>query len=52
MEGPTILVMNHIYNRQMSYMSGEMMCRATGLTMNNYTIFGELVAVLLIVSHI
>jgi hypothetical protein len=29
MEGPTILVMNHIYNRQMSYMSGVMMCRST-----------------------
>jgi hypothetical protein len=29
----------------MSYMSGVMMCRSTGLTMNNYTIFGELVAV-------
>jgi hypothetical protein len=29
MEGPTILVMNHICNRQMSYMSGVMMCRST-----------------------
>jgi hypothetical protein len=29
MEGPTILVMNHIYNRQMSYKSGVMMCRST-----------------------
>ncbi len=28
-EGPTILVMNHIYNWQMSYMSGVMMCRST-----------------------
>ncbi len=27
MEGPTILVMNHIYNRQMSYKSGVMTCR-------------------------
>jgi hypothetical protein len=45
MEGPTNLVMNHIYNRQMSYMSGMIMCRSTGLTMNNYTIFRELVAV-------
>jgi hypothetical protein len=27
MEGPTMLVMNHIYNRQMSYMSGVMTCR-------------------------
>ncbi len=29
MEGPTILVMNHIYNRQMSYKSGVMLCRST-----------------------
>jgi hypothetical protein len=29
MEGTTILVMNHIYNRQISYMSGVMMCRST-----------------------
>jgi hypothetical protein len=29
MEGPTILVMNHIYNRQMSYKSGVMVCRST-----------------------
>jgi hypothetical protein len=29
MEGPTILVMNHIYNRQMSYMSGVMIYRST-----------------------
>jgi hypothetical protein len=28
MEGPTILVMNHIYNRQMSYKSGVMICRS------------------------
>jgi hypothetical protein len=28
MEGPTILVMNHIYNRQMSYISGVMTCRS------------------------
>jgi hypothetical protein len=28
-EGPTILVMNHIYNRQMSYKSGVMICRST-----------------------
>ncbi len=27
MEGPTILVMNHIYNRQMSYKTGVMTCR-------------------------
>ncbi len=27
MEGPTVLVMNHIYNRQMSYMNGLMTCR-------------------------
>ena len=27
MEGPTILVMNHLYNRHMSYQTGEMMCR-------------------------
>ena len=26
MEGPTILVMNHIYNRQMLYRSGVMTC--------------------------
>ena len=29
MEDPTILVMNHIYNRQMSYKSGVMICRST-----------------------
>jgi hypothetical protein len=29
MEGPTFLVMNHIYNRQMSYFSGVMTCRST-----------------------
>jgi hypothetical protein len=29
MEGPTISVMNHIYNRQMSYKSGVMLCRST-----------------------
>ena len=29
LEGPTILVMNHIYNRQMSYKSGVMLCRST-----------------------
>ncbi len=29
MEGPTILVMNHIYNRQISYVSGVMTCRST-----------------------
>jgi hypothetical protein len=29
MEGQTILVMNHIYNRQMSYKSGVMICRST-----------------------
>ncbi len=29
MEGPTILVMNHIYNRQMSYKTGVMMCRSS-----------------------
>ena len=29
MEGPTILVMNHIYNRQLSYISGVMTCRST-----------------------
>ena len=29
MEGPTILVMNHIYSRQMSYMTGVMICRST-----------------------
>jgi hypothetical protein len=29
MEGPTILVMNHIYNRQMPYVSGGMSCRST-----------------------
>ncbi len=28
-EGPTILVMSHIYNRQKSYKSGEMICRST-----------------------
>jgi hypothetical protein len=28
-EGPTILVMNHIYNRQMSYKTGVMMCRSS-----------------------
>jgi hypothetical protein len=29
MEGPTILVMNYIYNRQMSYKTGVMMCRSS-----------------------
>jgi hypothetical protein len=29
MEGPTILVMNHLYNRQMSYQTGVMMCRSS-----------------------
>jgi hypothetical protein len=29
MEGPTILVMNHIYNRQLSYKTGVMTCRST-----------------------
>ncbi len=29
MEGPKILVMNHIYNRQMSYKSGVMICKLT-----------------------
>jgi hypothetical protein len=29
MEGSTILVLNHIYNRQMSYMSGMMTCRSS-----------------------
>ncbi len=29
MERPTILVMNHIYNRQMSYKTGVMICRSS-----------------------
>ncbi len=29
MEGLTILVMNHIYNRQMSYKTGVMTCTST-----------------------
>jgi hypothetical protein len=29
MEGPTILMLNHMYNRQTSYMSGVMTCRST-----------------------
>ena len=29
MEEPTFLVMNHIYNRQMSYKTGVMTCRST-----------------------
>jgi hypothetical protein len=29
MEGPTILVTNHIYNRQMSYKTGVMTCRSS-----------------------
>jgi hypothetical protein len=29
MDGPTILVINHIYSRQMSYISGVMTCRST-----------------------
>jgi hypothetical protein len=29
MEGPTILVMNHIYNRQTSYKTGVMTCRSS-----------------------
>jgi hypothetical protein len=28
LEGPTVLVMNHIYNRQMSYKTGVMTCRS------------------------
>ncbi len=28
-EGPTILVMNHIYNRQMLYKTGVMTCRSS-----------------------
>ncbi len=28
-EGPTILVKNHIYNRQMSYKTGVMTCRSS-----------------------
>jgi hypothetical protein len=28
-EGPAILMMNHIYNRQMSCISGVMICRST-----------------------
>ncbi len=35
LEGPTILVMNHIYNRQMSYKNGVITCRSNvdGLTL-------------------
>ncbi len=29
MEGPTILALNHMYNRQMSYMSSVMTCKST-----------------------
>jgi hypothetical protein len=29
MEGPIILAMNHIYNRQLSYISGVITCRST-----------------------
>ena len=29
MEGPTILVMNHIYDRQISYKTGVMTCRSS-----------------------
>jgi hypothetical protein len=29
MEGPTILVMNHMHNKQMSYKIGVMLCRST-----------------------
>jgi hypothetical protein len=29
MEEPTILLMNHIYNRQMSYKSGIKICRSS-----------------------
>ncbi len=29
MKGPTILVMNHIYKRQMSYKSGVMTCKSS-----------------------
>jgi hypothetical protein len=29
MEGSTVLVMNHIYNRHMSYMSGVITCRSS-----------------------
>ncbi len=36
-EGPTILVLNHMYNRHMSYMSGVMTCRSTvnGVSLGN-----------------
>jgi hypothetical protein len=37
MEGLTILVMNHIYNMQMSYKTGVMMCRSS----NNGIPLGE-----------
>jgi hypothetical protein len=38
MEGQTILVMNHIYNRQLSYISGVMTCRSTvnGVKLGKY----------------
>jgi len=29
MQGPTIFVLNHIYNRHMSYIIGVMTCRST-----------------------
>jgi hypothetical protein len=29
MDGPTVLVMNHISNWQMSYKGGKMICRST-----------------------
>ena len=38
MEGPTILVMNHIYNRQMSYKTGVMTCRNHNLIERHLTI--------------
>jgi len=37
MEDPSVLVLNHIYNRKMSYKSGVMICRST----DDGTLLGE-----------
>jgi hypothetical protein len=47
MEGPTILVMNQIYNRQMSYISSVMTCRS----MVNGVYLGEKLSKLTVQDH-
>jgi hypothetical protein len=47
MEGPTILVINHIYNRQISYKIGVMICRSTV----DGTPLGEKLSALSMIEH-